>query len=207
MPRSAAVTRKRILDAAYVEFRRKGFARVGVDEIAAAAKITKRTLYYHFDSKDTLLAAVLERQHELAVLAWDQFSGELARQPRRLISKMFDDLIRWSSQPRWPGSGFSRVATELADLPGHPARTIASRHKALIEKRLADMLFRGGTARPQQLAREIWLLTEGAMTCILIHRDTRYAEAAKLAALRLMGYPRRKQSEAQRRSSRGKRAR
>jgi AcrR family transcriptional regulator len=70
MPRSAAVTRKRILDAAYGEFRRKGYARVGVDEIAAAAKVTKRTLYYHFDSKDALLAAVLERQHELAVLAW-----------------------------------------------------------------------------------------------------------------------------------------
>ena len=113
MPRSAAVTRKRILDAAYVEFRRKGYARVGVDEIAAAAKITKRTLYYHFDSKDALLAAVLERQHELAVLAWDEFSGALARQPRRLIAKMFDDLIRWSSQPRWPGSGFTRVAMEL----------------------------------------------------------------------------------------------
>jgi AcrR family transcriptional regulator len=192
MPRSAAATRKRILDAAYVEFRRRGYARVGVDQVSLAAKVTKRTLYYHFDSKDALLAAVLERQHELAVLAWDQFSGELASQPRRLIARMFDDLIRWSSQPRWPGSGFSRVATELADLPGHPARTIASRHKALIETRLADMLAHGRIARPQQLAREIWLLTEGAMTCILIHRDTRYAEAAKRAALRLMGRPKRK---------------
>jgi AcrR family transcriptional regulator len=157
--------------------------------LLSPAKVTKRTLYYHFDSKDALLAAVLERQHELAVLSWDEFSGALARQPRRLIAKMFDDLIRWSSQPRWPGSGFSRVATELADLPGHPARTIASRHKALIEARLAEMLARGGIARPQQRAREIWLLTEGAMTCILIHRDTRYAEAAKRAALCLMGYP------------------
>jgi AcrR family transcriptional regulator len=189
MPRSAAVTRKRILDAAYVEFRRRGYARVGVDEISLAASVTKRTLYYHFNSKDALLAAVLERQHELAVLAWDEFSGALASQPRRLIAKMFDDLIRWSSQPRWPGSGFSRVATELADLPGHPARTIASRHKALIETRLADMLVRGGIARPQQRAREIWLLTEGAMTCILIHRDIRYAETAKRAALSLMGHP------------------
>ena len=147
MPRSAAVTRKRILDAAYVEFRRKGYARVGVDEIAIAAKVTKRTLYYHFESKDALLAAVLERQHELAILTWDAFSSDLA--PRRMIAKMFDDLISWASRPRWAGSGFSRVAMELADLPGHPARAIASRHKSLIEARLAEVLARGKIASPK----------------------------------------------------------
>jgi AcrR family transcriptional regulator len=206
MPRDAEITRKRILDAAYVAFRRRGYARIGVDEIAAAAKVTKRTLYYHFDSKDALLAAVLERQHELAILTWDQFSGPLARQPRRLIAKMFDDLIEWSSQPRWPGSGFSRVAQELADLPGHPARTIASRHKALIETRLADMLAAAGVAMPQRRAREIWILTEGAMTCTLIHRDMRYAEAAKRAALALMGQPVRRTRRGEARSRNAARA-
>ena len=190
MPRSAAVTRKRILDAAYVEFRRKGYARVGIDAIAAAARVTKRTLYYHFDSKDALLAAVLERQHELAILTWNEFSSELA--PRRMIAKMFDDMISWSSRPRWAGSGFSRVAMELADLPGHPARAIASRHKALIETRLAEMLARGKIASPKVRAREIWLLSEGAMTCMVLHGNPHYVETAKRAALRLMGHQKRK---------------
>jgi AcrR family transcriptional regulator len=191
MPRSAAVTRKRILDAAYVEFRRKGYARVGVDEIALAAKVTKRTLYYHFDSKDALLAAVLGRQHELAVLTWDAFSTELP--PRRLIAKMFDDLTSWTSRPRWGGSGFSRVAMELADLPGHPARAIASRHKSLIEARLAEALARGRIASPKIRAREIWLLSEGAMTCMVLHGDPHYVQTAKRAALRLLGHPKSKQ--------------
>ncbi len=48
MPRSSAATRQRILGAGYGLFRRKGFTRVNMDEIAAAAKVTKRTLYYHF---------------------------------------------------------------------------------------------------------------------------------------------------------------
>ena len=191
MPRSAAVTRKHILDAAYVEFRRRGYARVGVDEIATAAKVTKRTLYHHFDSKDALLAAVLERQHELAILTWDAFSSELP--PRRMIAKMFDDLISWSSQPRWAGSGFSRVAMELADLPGHPARAIASRHKSLIEARLAEVLARGKIPSPKARAREICLLSEGAMTCMVLHGNPHYVEAAKHAALHLMRRPRRKQ--------------
>ena len=43
--------------------RRKGFVRVGVDEIATAAGLTKRTLYAHFEEpKDALLAAVLASQ-------------------------------------------------------------------------------------------------------------------------------------------------
>ena len=57
MSRSSDATRRRILDAAYELFYRKGFSRVGVDEIAELAGITKRSLYYHFESKDELLVA------------------------------------------------------------------------------------------------------------------------------------------------------
>jgi AcrR family transcriptional regulator len=52
MPRSRDKTRLRILQAAYRLFRHKGFTRVNVDGIAAAADVTKRTLYSHFESKD-----------------------------------------------------------------------------------------------------------------------------------------------------------
>jgi AcrR family transcriptional regulator len=187
MPRSAVATRQRILDAAYREFRRRGYSRVGVDEVAAAAKVTKRTLYYHFESKDALLATVLERQHELAVMAWDGFESTLARDPKRLMEKMFDDLTTWSSKPRWPGSGFSRLAMELADLPGHPARAVAKRHKGLIEAKLAICLTDAGYPAANRLAREIWLIAEGAMTCMVIHSDPAYLEAAKQMTLRWLG--------------------
>jgi len=36
-----------------------------MDAIAEAAGITKRTLYYHYESKNALLAAVLDVQHEI----------------------------------------------------------------------------------------------------------------------------------------------
>jgi AcrR family transcriptional regulator len=186
MPRSADATRQRILDAAYREFRRKGYSRVGVNEVAAGAAVTKRTLYYHFNSKDALLATVLERQHEIAILSWDGFDSALARNPRRLIEKMFDDLAAWSSRPRWSGSGFSRLAMELADLPGHPARTIAKRHKSLIEAKVANCLSSANYASPARLAREIWLIVEGAMTCMVIHSDPAYLNAAKRMTLQLL---------------------
>ncbi len=65
MPRSSESTRERILAAAYGLLYQEGFSRVSLDAIAAASGLTKKTLYYHFDSKDALVAAVLESQRIL----------------------------------------------------------------------------------------------------------------------------------------------
>jgi AcrR family transcriptional regulator len=159
-----------------------------MDEIAAAASVTKRTLYYHFASKDALLANVLEAQHRLALAAFRTFGDKLSGGPEAIIDTLFADLAVWSDQPRWAGSGFTRLVIELADLPGHPARTIARRHKALLEAHFGEMLAKAGVARPRETAREIWLLSEGAISLILVHRDRSYAAAAAQAARKLIRY-------------------
>jgi AcrR family transcriptional regulator len=186
MPRSADRTRQRILDAAYVIFRRKGYTRVSMDEIAGAATLTKRTLYYHFKSKDALLAAVLEGQHRLALAAFRTFGDRLSGSPGAMIDALFKELGIWSATPRWAGSGFTRLVIELADLPGHPARLIARRHKAMLEAHLADLLAKADVDSPRERAREVWLLCEGAMSMILIHGDRGYLRAAAQAAKRLL---------------------
>jgi AcrR family transcriptional regulator len=185
MPRSGARTRRRILDAAYALFRRRGYSRVSMDDIARATAVTKRTLYYHFDSKDRLLAAVLEAQNELALAAFKSFGDRLPGDLDGIIDGFFRQLAVWADKPRWAGSGFTRLVIELADLPGHPARTIARRHKALLEKHLAALLERAGVRHPAELARELWLLSEGAISLILVHGDRGYAAAAARAAQRL----------------------
>ena len=195
MPRSSEQTRQRILDAAYGLFRRSGYARVSMDEIAVAAKVTKRTLYYHFESKDALLATVLEAQHQLALAAFRTFGDKLSGRPEAIIDTLFADLAVWSDKPRWAGSGFTRLVIELADLPGHPARTIARRHKAMLEAHFAEMLASAGIARPSEAAREIWLLSEGAISLMLVHRDRGYAAAAARAAKTLIRcWPRRRKA-------------
>jgi len=186
MPRSPPHTRQTILDAAYALFRRKGFVRASMDEIAASAGVTKRTLYYHFTSKDTLLADVLEAQHALALAAFRTFGEGLGGSAEIIVDKLFKDLAVWSDSPRWAGSGFTRLVIELADLRGHPARLIARRHKAMLEGHLADLLANAGVASPRERAREIWLLSEGAIALILIHGDRGYASAAADAAKRLI---------------------
>ncbi|MET0606184.1 MAG: helix-turn-helix domain-containing protein [Beijerinckiaceae bacterium] len=186
MPRSGDKTRQKVLDAAYRLFRRRGYSRVSMDEIAAAASVTKKTLYYHFASKDHLLAAVLEAQHQLAVDAFRTFGDGLAGSPEAIVEGLFRQLAAWSDRPRWAGSGFTRLVIELADLPGHPARKIARRHKTVLEEQLAELLARAGVRRHRECAREIWLLSEGAISLILVHGDRSYAEAASRTAVRIV---------------------
>ena len=73
-------------------------------------------------------------------------------------------------------------------MPGHPARTIARRHKAMLEAHLAALFVRAGVEQAQERAREIWLLSEGAISLILVHRDRSYAAAAAEAAKKLIRY-------------------
>ena len=55
------VSRERILESAIQLFSERGYAASGVHEIARRAGIEKAALYWHFGSKEGLLAAVLDR--------------------------------------------------------------------------------------------------------------------------------------------------
>jgi AcrR family transcriptional regulator len=59
-----AERRELILEAAGRLFGERGYAHTNLDEIAAAAGVTKPVLYRHFDSKKALYLALLERHRE-----------------------------------------------------------------------------------------------------------------------------------------------
>lgn len=63
------VARTRILDAAMLVFRRHGFRRSSIEQAAEAAGLTRQALYHHFDSKEALFRAVIERLHQSALAA------------------------------------------------------------------------------------------------------------------------------------------
>ena len=180
MPRSRAVTREQIIKGAYALFYRQGFARVTMDEIAAHAGVTKRTLYAHFDSKDTLLGEALHHHHELALEWIEKWSGKLDRGDPSSIDQLFTEIALWSSRQRWSGAGFTRLVMELADLSGHPARKIAKLHKAAVERRLASAF---GSA---EAGAEVMVVIEGTLALLLVHGDRRYAEIGAAAAKKLM---------------------
>lgn len=185
MARRTTDTKTRILTTAYGLFYKEGFARVSMDSIADTVGVTKRTLYYHFDSKDALVAEVLNHQHLHAFAQIQAWNSKTAATPAELVESLFAKLEQWASTPRWLGSGFTRLTMELADRPGHPARLAARQHKSAVENWLSGELETLGAQDASELARQIMLLTEGCLSLILIHGDTRYAASAARAAMLL----------------------
>lgn len=180
-------TRTRIIEAASKLFYGEGIRAVSVDAVAEKAGVTKRTLYYHFESKDELVAAYLEArdQPNLKLMAgwFDKAEGGLPQK----IEAIFQNLARSARHPRWKGCGFLRTAAELANLPGHPAIRIGARHKAGFERWLAGACAEHGAVAPDELARQVVLLMDGAFSVMLVHRDPAYVEAAGRAAAALAG--------------------
>ena len=66
----------RILDATMLVFRRHGFRRSSIEQVAEAAGLTRQALYHHFESKEALFRAVIERVHESAIAAEDAAISE-----------------------------------------------------------------------------------------------------------------------------------
>jgi AcrR family transcriptional regulator len=184
-----------ILTSAYRLFHRHGFNRVSMDEIATASRVTKRTLYYHFRSKDDLMAAALERQHELALDAFHTWTNRIRGKPEAMVAIMFDELQKWASRRDFFGAGFTRVAIELAELPGHPARAIARRHKTMIEGLLAELFLKAGVRSARQRARQLYTLLEGATALMLVHGDKGYASAAAEAGKAILSSRRKPRPE------------
>ncbi len=186
MRKKSTQTRQQIIDAAYTLFYQSGFMRTGVDTIANAAGITKRTLYQHFGSKDELIEAVLEHQHQMALERIRQWADCITGKPYQMVMTLFEKLAQWAGETGWQGSGFTRAAVEFADLPGHPARKAARRQKEAVEMYLAEKFAAQDLDDAEQLVREVMLLVEGCQTLHLIHDNLDYIDAARHAALILV---------------------
>jgi AcrR family transcriptional regulator len=179
-------TRKRIVDAATKLFYAEGIGRVSVDAVAEKAGLTKRTLYYHFKSKDDLIAAYLDGRDQPNIRQMSGWFEAAEGGVERKVEAIFTNLARVAKNPKWKGCGFLRTAAELASMPGHPAVKAGSRHKKNFETWLTGELSGYGVDEPQTLALEIVLLMDGAFSIMLIHRDPDYVEAAGHAAATLV---------------------
>lgn len=86
--RNAADTRRRLQDAAVRVFREKGFVATTVDELCAAAGVSKGAFFHHFADKQALAIAGAERFSELA-------DGLFGAAPYRDIADPRDRLLAY----------------------------------------------------------------------------------------------------------------
>lgn len=186
MARSSPNARDRILTAANKLFYAEGIRAVSLDTIAAKAGITKKTVYYHFKSKDDLIEAYLISRDQPNLDLFRTWFNEAEGGLPDKVQAIFNNIAASARHPRWKGCGFLRTAAELANMPGHPAMKVGAAHKKKFEAWMADVFQAAGPNVSQDaardLARHVVLLLDGAFSTILVHRDAAYAEAAGEAA-------------------------
>ena len=90
----ASPTRKRIVDAATKLFYAEGIGRVSVDAVAEKAGLTKRTLYYHFKSKDDLIAAYLDGRDQPNIKQMAGWFEAAEDSIERKVEAIFTNLAR-----------------------------------------------------------------------------------------------------------------
>jgi len=178
MPPNGNPTRERIIAAATRLFYSEGIRATSVDAVAEKAGITKKTLYYHFQTKDELIAAYLASRDQPTLAYYERWFAETRGSTAAKVRGLFRSFGKSADTPHWRGCGFLRTIAELASTPGHPAIKAGAAHKKKFEAWMAGTLARDGLRDAEKIARQIVILLDGAATVMLIHRDTAYVETA-----------------------------
>jgi AcrR family transcriptional regulator len=182
-------TRANIIEAALRLFYSATIAEVGVDEIARQAGITKKTLYYHYSDKRTLVAACYQERARRTLALYQSWAGD-SGDPAARISRIFEGLESHANSPSFHGCGFMRAGAEVASQPDHPAQAAVSTYKKSLEAWLGSVIAEGRDETPGPLARQVLILIDGALAQIMYHRDPLYArDGAEMARRLLSGKP------------------
>jgi len=181
----AAATRRRLLEAADGLFFADGIRATGVEAVAAAAGVTKMTLYQHFSSKDELVAAYLAGRDARWREALEEALGRHG-DPKEKLLAVFDSYRDFVVAGDLRGCAFVNSSAEFPDRE-HPARRAARTHKAGVRRRLSELAAEAGAENPEGLAERLFLLLEGSYVTAAVEGDDGVVGRARGFAAELVG--------------------
>ncbi len=177
----ASHRREHLLDTALSLFRTDGFHATGIDKILATAGVAKMTLYNHFRSKDELILAALRRRDESFRNWFVRDVERRATKPRDRLLALFDALGHWLASDGVAGCMFINAAAEYGDCD-HPIHVVAAEHKRLLTGYVRDLAAAAGAIDADRLARQLYILIEGATVATQVCSRTDAARDARDAA-------------------------
>ncbi|MDP9889338.1 TetR/AcrR family transcriptional regulator [Pseudarthrobacter enclensis] len=142
-PARTNATRQKLFDASMELIGERGAAGVTVDEIAAAAGVSKGTVYYNFGSKSELIAQLLRHGVDIlkARLLEAADSGGTGRDPLLAMEAMIGQAMdfmaeypsfarlwvseNWRIPSEWQGT-FSVLRSELLEVIGQAVEKVAA---------------------------------------------------------------------------------
>lgn len=161
--------RQLLIDTALQLFYQKGVNTIGINEILKVSGVAKKTLYHHFDSKDTLVLAALEQRNNIFI-AWLERVLCDANNDKKVVNKLFNALADWFSGETelgdFRGCFFINTSAEFSD-PSSDISLYCQAHKNQVRALIANKM-----SNPSDSYLDaICILKEGAITTAYVSND------------------------------------
>ena len=184
---SAAGARERLLDAAEALIYAGGIHATGVDAIVKQSGTARKSFYTHFESKDALVAAALERRDERWMNWFVEGTQRRGKSARKRLLGMFDVLREWFASEDFHGCAFLNAAGEIASAED-PIRVVAREHKerllAFVRTQFDEFIAESklDARRAARLSRQWLVLLDGAIAVALVSGEPDAALDAQAVA-------------------------
>jgi AcrR family transcriptional regulator len=188
---SPGSARERLLEAAEALIYAGGIHATGVDAIVRQSGTARKSFYTHFESKDALVAAALERRDERWMKWFIEGTLRRGKTPRMRLLAMFAVLHEWFASDDFHGCAFLNASGEIATADD-PIRMVAREHKerllAFVQAHCDEYRVEFGKdgQSAARLARQWLILIDGAISVALVSGEPDAALDACAAAEQLL---------------------
>lgn len=174
--------RERLLTAADELFYHEGVQSVGVDRVVQQAGVAKASLYHLFGSKEELVEAYLDARHAETRKQVERTLTRF-RTPRERLLGVFDAQGQVFTEPDFNGCAHISASAEARQ--GGPVECATDRYRQWVRTLFTDLAREASVADPEELARQLHLLYDGAGLSARMDRDPSAATTARAAAAAL----------------------
>lgn len=181
----SASKREELVQKALESFYRGGFHAIGMDRLAKETGVSKTAIYKHFRSKDDLILATLRLRDEQFRNWLTRRIEALADNPRDRLLAIFDAMEEWFADPGFRSCMFIKASSEF-QTRGEPIHTMSAEHKSLLARYFEELARDAGAKEPEQLAKQLLIIKEGAIVLAHLHDPDQVARDSKALAKTLI---------------------
>jgi AcrR family transcriptional regulator len=170
-------TRDKILKTAEELIYQNGIHAMGMDLLVKTSGVARKSIYRHFANKEDVASAALTERDE-RWMQWFRTESDKGKTPQERILNMFTVLKSWFESDGFRGCAFINTAGEVGD-PEDPVRQIAKMHKQKLLDYALELTEQLNVEHPEDLARQLLILLEGAITMSYVMGDGSAADNAQ----------------------------
>ena len=179
-PRDPAATRQKLIDATVSLILKQGFAATTVDQICAAAGVTKGSFFHHFDNKEAAGQTAIDWWSDMGTSLYAEAWRDPDGDPLEQLHRMLDIMAGFGQQPGDPCTCvvgiMSQEVAQSNDTLRQSCSSALELWTANVARLLAAARQRHPVARdfdPQQAAWFLNAIWQGSMLIAKTARDPR----------------------------------